>query len=450
MHSRLIDGLVTTDAVSRAFSDGQLLRAMLQFEAALARAEGVVGVIPDAAATAISDVALTPAAEDTTALLTGLRANATLAIAVVGALTRRVESISPMAGSYVHWGATSQDVHDTAVILCLRDAWATIERDHLRLIAALDALAVRHADAVMLGRTLLQPAVPTTFGLKAAGWLGGVARSWRSWSEAFDRTQVLQFGGAAGTLSALGGHGPAVERALADELGLEVPDAPWHAHRDRLSGFVATAGVYVGALGKIARDISLLMQPEVGEVFESGGGSSTMPHKRNPSKCAAVLACAHRMPGLVAAMLTTMTQEHERAVGGWHAESATLVDAVQASAAAVAALAEMAETLTVDEDRMRLNVEATGGVIFAERLTMRLAPGLGRSRASALVKAMVDESARSGRPFGAVIAAEPEAAALLDADDRAGLFDARTYLGSADTFRARLLAAAAVPGSRKH
>ncbi|MCC7042784.1 MAG: 3-carboxy-cis,cis-muconate cycloisomerase [Acidobacteria bacterium] len=450
MPSRLIDGLVTTDAVSRAFSDDHLLRAMLQFEAALARAEAVVGVIPEAAATTISQAALAPVEADTTTLLASLRANATLSIAVVAALTERVESISPVAASYVHWGATSQDVYDTALVLCLRDAWARIERDHLRLITALDALAVRHADAVMLGRTLLQPAVPTTFGLKAAGWLGAVTRSWRVWSDAFDRTQVVQFGGAAGTLSALGTHGPAVEQALAEDLGLEVPDAPWHAHRERLSGFVATGGVYVGALAKIARDISLLMQPEVGEAFESGGGSSTMPHKRNPSRCAAVLACAHRMPGLVATMLTTMTQEHERAIGGWHAEGATLVDAVQASSAAVAALADVIDNLTVDEGRMRHNIEATRGVIFAERLTMMLAPGLGRSRAAALVKATVEESGRSGRSFGEVVAAMPEMAALINADDRARLVDADTYLGSADAFRARLLAAAAVPGSRKH
>jgi 3-carboxy-cis,cis-muconate cycloisomerase len=450
MPSRLIDGLVTTDAVSRAFSDDHLLRAMLQFEAALARAEAVVGVIPDAAATTISQTALAPVEADTTALLASLRADATLSIAVVAALTRRVESISPMAAGYVHWGATSQDVYDTALVLCLRDGWATIERDHLRLLTALDSLAVRHAHAVMLGRTLLQPAVPTTFGLKAAGWLGAVARSWRVWSDAFDRTQVLQFGGAAGTLSALGTHGPAVEQALAEELGLDVPDAPWHAHRERIAGFVASGGVYVGVLGKIARDISLLMQQEVGEAFESGGGSSTMPHKRNPSRCASVLACAHRMPGLVAAMLATMTQEHERAVGGWHAEGSTLVDAVQASSAAVAALADVVETLTVDEGRMRHNIEATRGVIFAERLTMMLAPGLGRSRAAALVKATVEEAARSGRSFGEVVAAMPEMAALIDADDRTALVNANTYLGSADTFRARLLAAAAVPGSRKH
>jgi 3-carboxy-cis,cis-muconate cycloisomerase len=450
MPSRLLDGLVTTDAVSRAFGDDHLLRAMLQFEAALARAEGRVGVIPEAAATAISHTALTPAKVDQAALLANLRANATLSIGVVAALTERVEADHSSAAPYVHWGATSQDVYDTAIVLCLREAWASIESDHRRLITALEALATDHADAVMLGRTLLQPAVPTTLGLKAAGWLGAVARSWRAWSDAYDRTQVVQFGGAAGTLSALGTQGPAVEQALADELRLAVPDAPWHAHRDRLAGFVATAGVYVGALGKVARDISLLMQPEVGEAREAGGGSSTMPHKRNPAGCVVVLACAQRMPGLVAAMLTTMTQEHERGVGGWQAEGATLVDAVQASAAAAGAMAAVLETLAVDAGRMRQNIEATRGVIFAERLTMRLAPELGRSRAAALVKAAVEESMRSGRSLADVVAATPELAQRIATSERAGLFTADSYLGSAEVFRARLLAGAATAGSRNH
>jgi 3-carboxy-cis,cis-muconate cycloisomerase len=450
MPSRLIDGLVTTGPVSHAFSDEQLLRTMFRFEALLARAEAAVGVIPDAAATTISEVALAPVDVDLEVLGASLRANATVSIAVVSALTRRVESINPVAASYVHWGATSQDVYDTAIVLCLRDAWVSIESDHLRLITALDTLSVRYADSIMLGRTLLQPAVPTTFGLKAAGWLGSVARSWRAWSDAFDRTQVVQFGGAAGTLASLGTHGPVVEQALADELSLEVPDAPWHAHRDRMAGFVATGGVYVGALGKIARDISLLMQPEVGEAFEAGGGSSTMPHKRNPAGCAAVLACAQRMPGLVATMLGAMTQEHERGVGGWHVESATLVDAVQTAAAAVASTVDVLESLTVDETRLRQNMEATNGVIFAERLTMTLAPALGRSRAATLVKAAVDETVRSGRSFGEVVGTMPELTAALGANTGAGLVNAETYLGSAEAFRGRLRSAASVPGFRKH
>lgn len=449
MPSSLIDGLVTTDAVCLAFSDERLLRAMLRFEGMLARAEATAGVIPGSAAAAISDIALAPVDMDLDALRASLRANATLSIAVVAELTRRVEARDPVAAGFVHWGATSQDVYDTALVLCLRDAWESIEADHLRMLAALEALAIEHAGTVMLGRTLLQPAVPTTFGLKAAGWLGAAARSWRAWSDAFDRTQVLQFGGAAGTLASLGPHGPAVEQALAAELGLDVPDAPWHAHRDRVAGFVAAAGVYVGAAGKMARDISLLMQPEVGEAFEAGGASSSMPHKRNPSKCAAVLACAHRMPGLVSSMLTTMVQEHERAVGGWQAEAATLVDVVQASAAAVSAAADVLESIEVDEARMRQNIEATRGVIFAERLTMAVAPVLGKRGAVAAVKRAVAVCAASGRSLADVVDETPDLTKALGATDRKLLFAVTEYRGSAETFRTRLLAAAAHAG-RKH
>ncbi len=449
MPSRLTHGLVTSDAVSRAFSDEELLRAMFWFEAALARAEAAAGVIPAEAAAAIGQAAGAAGDVDAAALLPGLRSSATLSIGVVDRLTQIVESNHPDAARYVHWGATSQDVYDTAIVLCLRNAWTSIEADHRRLVAALDTLAIRHAHTVMLGRTLLQPAVPTTFGLKVAGWLGLVARSWQAWSEAFDRTQVLQFGGAAGTLASLGDHGTAVEQALAGELNLDVADAPWHAHRDRTAGFVAAAGVHTGALGKIARDVSLLMQPEIGEAFEAGGGSSAMPHKRNPAGCATVLACAHRLPGLVATMLAAMTQEHERAVGGWHVESATLTDAVQASAAAVAAMADVLETLTVDDAAMARNIDATRGVIFAERLTLHLAPVLGRRRAVQLVKAAVEETARSGRTFADVVASTPDLAAVIDASERDSLFRVDTYLGSAEVFRARLLATAAHSGSRR-
>lgn len=448
MPSRLIDGLVTTDALTRAFSDEALLRAMLAFESALARAGATCGVIPADAVAAVEEAA-TSVDFDADDLLRGMRSNGTLAIPVVGALTRRVHAIDPAAARWVHWGATSQDVHDTAMVLCLRSAWDHIEADHLRLISALESLAVRHAGSVMLGRTLLQPAVPTTFGLKAAGWLGAVTRAWRPWSEAFGRTQVIQFGGAAGTLAAFGDQGVAVEQALAARLDLGVPDAPWHAHRDRPATFVAAAGVYTAALGKMARDIALLMQHEVGEAFEAGGGSSTMPHKRNPAGCAAVMACAHRLPALVSTMLGAMVQEHERGVGGWHAEAATIRDATQAAGAAVSAMAVVIENLTVDEARMRRNIEDTRGVIFAERIVLATAPALGRAHAADLVKAAVKSAEATGRSLAATVAESPELSKALAASGQTAMFDASAYQGSAEIFRARLLTAA-LPGPRKH
>jgi 3-carboxy-cis,cis-muconate cycloisomerase len=442
MSSRLISSLATTDALAAAFSDTAFVQAMLDFETALARATASVRLIPAAAAAAIARAAVV-AEFDIDAIVRDARSNATPAIALVRMLDARVEAIDPKAASFVHFGATSQDVCDTALILCVRSAWALLERDHLRVVQALHRLATEHSATVMLGRTLLQPAVPITFGLKAAGWLGSITRSWELCITAHNNAMVLQFGGAAGTLAALGEQGGAVELALGAELGLAVPDAPWHSHRDRLAAFVAACGIYTGALGKMARDISLLMQHDVGEALEPGGGSSTMPHKRNPSGCAIALAAANRLPGLVASMLASMPQEHERSVGAWHAEAPIVADATQTTGSALSAMADVIEGLTIDTARMRRNIDDTRGVIFAERLTMKIAPAVGRARAAELVKHAIDSVGTSGSTFADVVAGTPELAGLLSADDIAGLSQPDTYLGAAGAFRQRLIARAA-------
>lgn len=442
MTSRLIDALVTTDALADAFSDRALLQAMFDFEAALARAEADAGVIPVAAADVIARAAVVDDTINMSALVDGARAEATASISVVNALTTRVQAIDAESGRYVHWGATSQDVFDTALVLCVRRAWSSIESDHTRLTLVLNRLADDHAGTVMLGRTLLQPAIPTTFGLKAAGWLGAASRTWRQWSDTYRRLGVIQFGGAAGTLAALGHQGPAVESALAAGLGLSVPDAPWHAHRDRVAAFVAAAAVHVATLGKIARDVSLLMQHEVREAAEPGGGSSTMPHKRNPSGSAVVLAAANRLPGLVASVLAAMIHEHERGVGGWHAEGAIVADATQTAGSAVEAMARVIEGLSVNPERMRDNLDSTGGVIFAEQLSLMLAPTVGRARAAELTKAVVAEAMSSVRTLKDVAATTPDVIAHLTAGDLERLGEPSGYLGSADVFRQRLLAAA--------
>lgn len=439
MPLRLIDALASTDAASAAFSDAALLQAMFHFEAALARAQAAAGVVPAEAAAIITRAAVVDAGVDVDALAAEARAQATLAIPVVKLLTRRVEAIDAGAARYVHWGATSQDVFDTALVICVRGAWPRLAADHARLVAALDRLADQHAGTVMLGRTLLQPAVPITFGLKAAGWLGAVARTWRPWHDAFDRLQVLQFGGAAGTLASLGSHGAAVERALAGELGLAVPDAPWHAHRDRVAAFVAACGIHTAALGKIARDLSLLAQHEVSEVSVPGGGSSTMPHKRNPSGCAVVLAAATRLPGIVASVLAGMVHEHERSVGGWQAEAPAVADAVQSASSAMAALADVVDGLTIDPARMRANIDATRGVVLAEHLALLLAPALGRAKAAGIAAQAAAESAASDRPLAVVVAGMPEAAAHLSPGDLQRLSSPDAYLGSADRFRRQLI-----------
>ena len=449
MSSRLIHSLATTDALDSAFSDRTLLQAMFDFEAALAVAEARAGVIPQSAADAIGRGAVADDL-DLDHIVSATRAGGTASIPVVEALVAKVERIDADAARYVHRGATSQDVFDTALSLCIRAAWPSIEVDHARVAGVLERLAHEHAGSVMLGRTLLQPATPTTFGLKAAGWLGALSRCWRAWSSAYEDVLVLQFGGATGTLAALGADGPAVEQALAEELDLVVPDAPWHTHRDRLAAFVASAGIYAASLGKVARDITLLMQGEVREVFESGGGSSTMPHKRNPSGCAAVIAAAVRLPGLVGSMLSSMDHEHERGVGGWHAEAPVIVDVVRTSGAALSSMAHVLEHLVVDAARMRANVDATRGVIFAERVSMRLIPVVGRSEAARLVKAALAEVARTERTFADVVTQTRDIARHFAPHELPELARPEAYLGAAEAFRSRLVRASADgPSPRK-
>src|SRR5215471_7113789 len=404
--SELSGALVSSPEVDEALSDAALLAAMLRFEVALARAEARMGVIPDAVAAALA--AVTPDAFGVGDIARKARASATPAIPFVEMLTAAVAAKDRGAANFIHRGATSQDVTDTALVLCLRQAREPLERSHLRIDTALRRLSSDHADTVILARTLLQPAPPTTFGLKAAGWLGSLTRAHQALGDAFDRACVLQFGGASGTLAALESNGLAVAEHLARELDLPLPDAPWHAHRDRFASLVACCGVYAGAIAKAARDIALLMQVEVAEASEPGGGSSTMPHKRNPAGCVSALAAAARLPGLVATFLSCMAQEHERGAGGLQAEWATIVTALTSTGAAAAALAGVTESLRVDSTRMRRAIEDTHGAVFAERAMMRLAPALGRDAAARIVAGALAASAR-GESFAAAIATNAEA-----------------------------------------
>jgi 3-carboxy-cis,cis-muconate cycloisomerase len=435
MSSRLLDSLATTDALAAVFSDAAVLRAMLDFEGALARGAAAAGVIPAAAARTISDAAREEGF-DAASIASAAPAGATPAIPLVKALRARVESVDAASAVYVHWGATSQDVTDTALILLVRAARGSVVADHQRLERALRQISERHASTVMLGRTLLQPATPVTFGLKAAGWAASIARSWRRLERAWADALVIQFGGAAGTLAALGDHGPRVAAETARELDLRaVP--PWHTDRDRLGALLTACGLYVAALGKTARDIALLMQMEVAEAAEPGGGSSTMPHKQNPSGCAVVLAAAARLPSLVAGYLTAMIQEHERGAGGIQAEWPIVSAAVQATGAAASSLAAAIEGLTVDAARMRRNLESTGGAIYAERALVLLAPSLGRDAAQRLIADALARSQESGQAFASILrsaAAASVPAGTLDEIDRP-----ERYLGAAEEIRRRLL-----------
>jgi 3-carboxy-cis,cis-muconate cycloisomerase len=331
------------------FSDEAVLAAMLRFEAALARAQARLGMIPQSGADAVAAVTRV----DPACLADEARRSATLVIPFL-------QRIPPEAREFAHRGATSQDVLDTALVLLLRHARQILTADHIRLVRELRALSERHAATVMLARTLLQPAMPTTFGYKVASWHGGVQRSWRRLSAAFHEAVQLQFGGAAGTLAAYGDRGPELAREVAKELQLPAPPPPWHSQRDRLAALVAQCGVYTGSLAKIARDITLLMQPEIHEISEPGGESSTMPHKRNPAGSVVTLAAASRLPGLVASFLSAMPQELERGAGGWQSEWPTVADTIQAAGSALASIADTIGGLTVHTIRMRANLEAAG------------------------------------------------------------------------------------------
>jgi 3-carboxy-cis,cis-muconate cycloisomerase len=445
MPPRLIESLSTTTELAEIFSDESVLQAMLDFEAALARAEARVGLVPRALAEVIMRAADAPAFDYAAIARETLRAG-TPGIPVSKALTQRVRSMNAEAADFVHWGATSQDVADTAMVLLLKRAHPVITDDLARVERSLRKLSDEHKNTVMLGRTLMQAAPPITFGLKVAGWLGAIHRSGEGFDSAFEDVLILQFGGASGTLASLGERGLEVAQALAEELGLACPDAPWHAHRDRFASLLSACGVLTGALGKMAQDISLLMQSEVAEVAEPGdpgrGGSSTMPHKKNPIGCVLTLAAAARVPGLVAAFLTGMIQEHERAAGGWQAEWPIVASVIQSTGLAASSMAEVAERLSVDAERMRANIAATRGVVFAERAMMLLAPKLGREGAHKILEEAVQKSIAEKRHLTEILASMPAITKHLDAKILVDLEEPEKYLGSAEAFRAHLLSTA--------
>ncbi len=442
MAARLIESLATTEALAEVFSDSSVLQAMLDFEVALARAEARVGIMPKSAADRIT--ASAHASEfDMDALSRGMFRAGTPGIPLVKALTEKVKARDPEAAEWVHWGATSQDVADTALVLLLKRSRTILAGDLKRLEKALATLSERYKATVMLGRTLMQAAPPVTFGLKVAAWLGAVNRSRKRLESGFEDALVLQFGGASGTLASLGDKGTVVARALAEELGLRCPEAPWHAHRDRLANLACCCGVLTGALGKMARDISLLMQNEVGEAAEPGGdgrgGSSTMPHKRNPIACALTLAAAERVPGLVASFLSAMVQEHERAVGGWQSEWPTMASIVQSTGTAASSMAEVAEGLSVDPARMRQDIDNTRGLIFAERAMMLLAAELGRDVAGKLLQDAIQKSIAQKKDLVALLAEVLEVSSHLNRSVFDQLTVPEQYLGSAEAFRKALL-----------
>ncbi len=441
----LLDPLFRYDALDRLFSDEACIQGMLDFEAALARAEATSGIVPASQAQIIAGKCR---AEnfDLPAIAKDADLAGNLAIPLVKKLTELVAREDKDAARFVHWGATSQDVIDTGCILQMRGAFDLIDQDLARLSSTLVTLAETHRATPIVARTWMQQALPTTFGFIVAGWLDAVSRHRRRLAEIKPRVLTLQFGGAVGTLAALGGRGSEVAKALAEDLRLSLPAMPWHTHRDRIAEIATTLGLCTGTLGKIARDISLHAQTEIAELSEPSaegrGGSSTMPHKRNPVTCAVVLAAATRIPGLVATLLSAMIQEEQRGLGGWHAEWETLPDIVRLSGGALHHLAEMLPGLEVDPQRMRHNLELTNGLIFAEAVTMALGDRMGKMPAHLLVEAACKKAREQNRHLKDILHEESGLRGHLTPADLESLFDVRNYLGSADEFIRRVVAEA--------
>jgi len=441
----LFDGLFGRGAVG--VSDPDWLQALLDAEAALARAAERAGLVPSGAGAAVTAAAR--AAEFDAA---EIGRQAALTGNPVPALVRALSAlVPPDARSAVHLGATSQDIIDTAAMLLAKRAIAAIRADLLVAADKTADLARAHADTVLAGRTLLQQAVPVTFGLVAAGWLAAIDESRRELGWLARRRLAVQYGGAAGTLASLGGSGPAVAALLADELGLAEPVLPWHTERLRILQLAAALAGVCAALGKVARDVTLLAQTEVGELTEGAGdpgqgGSSAMPHKRNPVAAVLVLGCARRAPGLLATLAAAAEQEQQRAAGAWHAEWETLSDLLRVTGSAASWSATLLTGLRVDAARMRANLDASGGLLLAEHVAALLAPVVGNLAAHDLVAGAAARAAADGTGLEVALLSEPDtaaalAAAGLGAAELAAALDPAGYLGAAAEFIRRGLAA---------
>jgi len=409
------------------------LEAMLEFESALARAEAQVGIVPSEAVAAISE-RCDPGLYDFDDLLERGRAVGSPPEPLVRALR---EKVGGDAAGYVHWGATSQDVMDTASMLVARGALDLVLVELEGVTASLARLAEAHRSTPMAARTMLQQALPTTFGLKAAGWLVAVLES-RGILGAVRERLAVQFGGAAGTLAAVGEHGPAILRLLAEDLGLAEPVLPWHTNRVRIAELGAALATTSGVLAKIALDVVLLAQTEVDEAREEiGGGSSTLPHKHNPIESTLARACARLVDGYASVLATGLEQEHERAAGAWHAEWEALSGALAYTGGAAHAVGQAVGSLQVDGERMQRNLGATDGLVLAERVSFALATRYGRAESHDIVREAASRVAASGRSLADELR-EDERVGLSDSELDA-LLDPATYLGSAEAFVDRAL-----------
>src|ERR1044072_6575104 len=435
MPSTVLDSDIFKDMFGTAdmravFSDDNLLTCYLEAEVALAVAQGRTGVIPQDAAAAIAKAGATVALDRD-----ALKAEAENVGYPILGLVRQLSAKLGEAGRYVHWGATTQDIMDTATVLQIRSALAIVERDMAAVSAALARLAEKHRDTPMPGRTHLQQALPITFGYKCAIWLAAMDRHAERLRELKPRVQVAQLGGAAGTLTSLGDTGLDVRHEFARELKLGDPPITWHVARDAVVETVNFLGLVTGSLGKIGFDIMLMMMTELGEAFEPfashRGASSTMPQKRNPISSEILVANAKAVRQHCGLMLDAMIQDFERATGPWHVEWMAVPESFILTAGSLAQAKFMLEGLVVDESRMRKNLDLTQGLIVAEAVMMGLAPQLGRQQAHDVVYEACRAALAQNRTLYDVLSAEPAVSGALDQQRLRALCDPANYLGSA-------------------
>ena len=446
MASTVFDSAIFRDSFAPAamrtiFSDQETVARYVEVEVALAQVEGRLGIIPKQAADAIKRLASAQQID-----LAQLRqATNVVGYPIVGLVAQLAKQCGE-AGRYLHWGATTQDIMDTAVVLQLKAALAIVENDLAALANTLIELAKKHRLTVMAGRTHLQHALPVTFGYKAAIWLSAIVRHRRRLKEIRPRVLVGQFGGAVGTLASLGDNGLAVHDALMAELGLGSSPMPWHVGRDSLAETVSALALITGSLAKIATDIMLLMQTEVGEAFEpfeeGRGSSSTMPQKRNPIACELIIAAARIVRQHAGLMFDAVAADHERATGPWHLEWMALPGAFLATGAALTHARAMLEGLIVEPERMRRNLELTGGLIVAEAVMMALAEHTGRQAAHHIVAHASRAALEQGTPLLVQLERDPQVIQHLDGKRLRQLTDPVNYLGSTQAMVDRMLVAA--------
>jgi 3-carboxy-cis,cis-muconate cycloisomerase len=439
----LFAGLFGHGEAASLVSDRALVDAMVDVEVALLRTLAELDMAPAETADELADAVASGRLElDLAELGRGTGEQGTPIPALLRAMRRQVSE--PTAAS-LHKGATSQDVIDTAMMLVAGRALDLILVD---LRAAADACAElvgSWREAIVPGRTLLQQALPVTFGLKAAGWLSGLDEVQGELSAVRERDLAVQFGGAVGTLANLGDRGLEVAEGLAARLDLPAPALPWHTVRLRPARLAGALGTTLGLLGKIGRDVVLLAQTEVAEVAEGGGegrgGSSTMPHKRNPVGAIGLVACAQRAPGLVATMLSAMVQEHERAAGAWQAEWETLLELLRLTGSAAAMVRELLAGLEVDVGKMRANMYFTRGLVMSESVAAALAPAVGRADAQKLVERAGRESVEQDRSLREILLELPPVVDVLGEDGLDAALDPAGYLGVTAELIERALAA---------